>query len=75
MTYRINGSDAVEFTVSGHSQTFELVYEGEALRKFVELAGRALVEMSALDEQGRELADSPNTVLLLEEAVDPGQRE
>lgn len=48
ITCNVHSSDDVDFLVSGgHDQRFELVYEAEALRKFVELGSKALAEMDA----------------------------
>lgn len=51
ITYHVSGSDDVHVMVSGKAQPFEFFFQAEALRKFVELGGRALVEMDALAEQ------------------------
>ena len=48
ITCNIHSGDDVDFLISGgNDQKFELVYEAEALRKFVELGSKALAEMDA----------------------------
>lgn len=48
ITYNVHGNDDVDFLIGGsNNQTFELVYQAEALRKFVELGSKALAEMDA----------------------------
>ena len=48
ITYNVNGSDDVHVTVSGKAQPFEFFFQADALRKFVELGGKALAEIDAL---------------------------
>lgn len=49
--YSVNGSDGVHVTASGKAQPFEFFFDFEALRKFVELGGKALAEMEVLANQ------------------------
>jgi len=48
ITYNVHGSDDVYVTISGEAQPFEFFFQADALRKFVELGGKALAEIDAL---------------------------
>lgn len=48
IAYNVHGSDDVYVTVRGTAQPFEFFFQADALRKFVELGGKALAEMEAL---------------------------
>lgn len=46
ITYRVDGSDGVYVTVSGHGEPFEFFFEAPALREFVTRGQEALAELA-----------------------------
>jgi hypothetical protein len=51
MRYCVNDDDSADFAIKDGSQVFEFEYAADALRQFVELARKALVEMDQLRER------------------------
>ncbi len=58
ITYNLSGSDGVYVTVSGKAQPFEFFFDVAALRKFVELGGKALTEMAVPANQDEAEGDA-----------------
>lgn len=51
INFRVNSTDDVYVTVTGDADPFELFFQANTLRQFIELGGEALAEMTALAER------------------------
>jgi hypothetical protein len=51
ITSHVSGSDDVHFNVEGKGQPFELYFQADALRQFLEAGSQALAAMDAIAAQ------------------------
>ena len=60
MQHRVDSGDEVEFTFGSGRESFDFIFDADALRKFMSLAAEALAEMDVrhAQEEAEEATDS-----------------